>query len=364
LDSTPLEHYSELDGMTGRMLLTGGTGFIGTNLTRALLHSGRSVTVFGRKPWTDELPADDKLKVFCGELTDTHLLSESLKDAETIFHKASSYLRTGGSEEIFQSNVNGTEALVHTLSTKSNNVRKLIFDSSISVYGEGSYHCNKCNKVRPPIRTGASVAEANSFELHCPTCKSRLQPSCTTETDDLNGESSYATSKKMQEEILRQSAKANGYQLLILRYASVYGAGQTIIKSPYARMLEALGRGDTVTLNEDGQQKRDFIHIDDVVAANLLALETTENESLTLNLGTGIETSLLEFVESAQKLVKDRLGIGPGKVIVTNQLQAGDIRHCKIDVAAVQKRLDFKPTVTLEHGLERWISDYRQCVAL
>src|SRR5262249_46568624 len=116
-----------------------------------------------------------------------------------------------------------------------------------------------------------------------------------------------------------------------------------------------------VTLSEDGRQRRDFIHVDDIVTANLLALKTNVEETLTFNLGTGIDTSLLEFVELAQESIKDRLGICPGKVTVTDSLQAGDVRHCKINVTGAQKHLQFQPGVTLQAGLAQWISEYESC---
>jgi len=350
--------------MTETILITGGTGFIGTYLAKRFLTSGKNVKILGRKPWSSEKNSFGKsLKVLHGELSDMQLLREALEDVDTIFHKASSYLTIPGKndEDLFHSNIKGTQSLVDALSMVPNKVQHLIFDSSISVYGEGCYSCKLCGKIRPPLRNAKSVAAHNSFELQCPNCGTSLEPIETSETELLNGSSSYAISKKVQEELLRLISERIGFDLVIFRYATVYGSDQTT-KSPYARMLEKLIRGETIFLNEDGNQKRDFIHVDDVVAANIQALHAKSRGCSIINLGSGTETSLLEFSTYARQSIKEHLQKEAGKVEVTNKLHEGDVRHCKIDCANAREFLGFKPKVTLRQGLSAWVSRYKDRV--
>jgi nucleoside-diphosphate-sugar epimerase len=121
-------------------------------------------------------------------------------------------------------------------------------------------------------------------------------------------------------------------------------------------MLNKLMRGENISLNEDGKQRRDFVHVDDVVAANLQAMDLNSDGCSIINLGTGVETSLLEFSNYAQQAIREVLHREPGKIELSNKLQEGDVRHCKIDCSNARDYLGFKPTTTLRQGLFEWVS--------
>jgi dTDP-L-rhamnose 4-epimerase len=343
------------------ILITGGTGFIGSNLARQLLSSGHCVKVIGRRPQLNVgMPLQEQnLTVVQGDLCDQKLIEESLRNTEIIFHKASSYatLNKNNDRDLFHSNIRGTQALVDALKRTAHKVRKVIFDSSISVYGEGSYSCRNCGKVRPQLRTIVSVTREQDFDPRCPACRETIDPVETSEADSLNGISSYATSKKVQEELLQLASEQLGFSLTIFRYATVYGPGQRN-NSPYARFLDALCRGELVTLNEDGLQKRDFIYVDDVVRANVLAMRINAKKSLTLNVGTGVETSIVDFVSQARDLIRSQFKIDPGAISIANILYDGDVRHCKIDCSNAKAELDFAAEVSWQRGLEHWVASY------
>ncbi|HEY9868342.1 MAG TPA: NAD-dependent epimerase/dehydratase family protein [Candidatus Obscuribacterales bacterium] len=347
--------------MPQQILITGGTGFIGSHLARKLLSLGYSVAVLGRRPADSSLidlhGGDPALDVLIGDLSDGRLLDRALGDAETIFHKASSYRDATGSpiEDVLHSNIRGTQALIAALRRGKHRVRRILFDSSISVYGEGNYLCDRCGIVRPSVRSARVVLETQCFDPPCPNCSGRIQPQATPETAALNGASAYARSKKTQETLMQSAAREVGFDLVIFRYATVYGPGQTS-SSPYARFIDVLRTGGTVIVNEDGRQRRDFVYVDDVVRANVIALERDTTGVHIYNVGTGMDTPLIEFVSYARDFAPRQSGTPPGGIEVTGRMVAGDVRHCKIDCSLLEKELGFKAEVSWKTGVHLWLA--------
>jgi dTDP-L-rhamnose 4-epimerase len=341
--------------VSSRILITGGGGFIGAPVCRALLEQGHEVTTFGRaaasSPYLDS--RRDGLEVIVSDLADRERLTAAVAGRDLIFHKASvsSPSSSGTADDFVKSNINGTQSLIDSIRASSEAIRHLVFDSSISVYGEGCYLCNRCGVVRPPARRPVDVERHRSFELFCPNCSGILMPTETVESDALNGSSAYALSKTLQEKMLISASRQIGFSLTILRYATVYGAGQRA-SNVYTRLLKGLVAGHTITVNEDGLQKRDFVHVGDVVAANLLAVANHDKEQLRIfNIGSGVETSLRDFFEMARDITKTELLLAPGSVETSNVLVPGDIRHCKIRVRTAQDKLGFSATRDLRNGL-------------
>jgi len=179
----------------------------------------------------------------------------------------------------------------------------------------------------------------------------------TGEEEALNGQSFYARAKIAQENLMRPAAEELGFALSIFRYATVYGPGQSS-NSPYVRILEALLHGEPITLYEDGQQRRDFIYVDDVIRANLLVIGAGSAESRTFNIGSGTETPLIEFISHARNVMQSQFKIVPGAVNIAGILYQGDIRHCRIDCSAVEAALGFKAEIPWQQGLQSWINSY------
>jgi len=332
-----------------KILITGGTGFIGKHLATALLGSGHELTLMGRS----SLPAQSELaahaRFVTADLADSRKLEEAIAGQDVVFHKASSHpdLCRANDLDLFQSNIVGTQALIDVL-RKSSSISHLIFDSSISVYGEGCYGCSLCGEVRPPVRS-SERSILSSFEPCCPNCNGPLEPLPTTECAALAGVSSYAMSKKVQEELLELASEQLGFRLTVFRYATVYGPGQRST-SPYARFISSVCNGESVMLNEDGLQKRDFIHVDDVVRANLLALAQRQDRQK-MNIGSCVETTLYDFVGTAIECSRAWLPDSSAAIRLSQAISPGDIRHCQIDCSRAKNELGFEAKIAVRQGI-------------
>jgi dTDP-L-rhamnose 4-epimerase len=345
------------------ILITGGEGFIGSKLALRLLKAGQHVVLYGRSTpsWSPSLPVEKNLVVIHGDLCEQEHLEEALDGVEIIFHKASSYTSTGNDSNdwLTHSNVSGTASLIAALEKNGKQVKKIILDSSISVYGEGRYFCAVCGDVRPRLRTISTIQECKSFEPPCPKCGARVEPTLTRESDDLNGSSAYACSKRMQEQLLMDASSMLGFNLIIFRYATVYGANQRET-NPYARFIKAISKGEPVTLNEDGFQKRDFVYVDDVITANELSMNNDFEGCLVLNFGTGSETPLWDFIYHARSAAQVALSCAPSEIKITSELVTGDIRHCKIDCTQARAILGYVPLISWREGINLWLHEYIQ----
>jgi dTDP-L-rhamnose 4-epimerase len=344
--------------LSTNILITGGSGFIGSHLRNRLLASGHRVTIFGRSATQWSLPVVDQkdLTIVHADLSDKQALAKALKDIEIVFHNAASYgpPAADNDQNLFNSNVRGTESLVAALSNGAEKIQRVILSSSISVYGEGRYHCENCGDIRPNLRTAASIEAANTFAPLCPGCGGNIEPTATPESAVLNGSSDYASSKKIQEQLIESASRDLNFSAILLRYATVYGAFQRDTNF-YTRFMRALINGGSVSINEDGEQKRDFIYIDDVIHANELAMEAPLDGCATFNIGTGSEVALIDFVIKAKALIEAQLGRRTSEVTITNKFVEGDIRNCKIDCGKASQVLGFKPTTDWSEGLERWL---------
>ena len=348
--------------MPDKVLITGGHGFIGTHLGRVLLSNGYKVVSYGRSNnsaprFRNEKESSPAHQRVFAELGNSGQLADALANCTTIFHKAASCPSASiqNDESLFQANLVGTKALISTLSANKTNLEHLILDSSISVYGEGAYTCFTCGTVRPDLRDLKSVQRTSSFEPQCPKCSSQIQPTDTFETAALNGHSHYARSKAEQEFLLEEASKQLGFKLSIMRYATVYGANQSE-RSTYGRLLRSITNGDGVYVNEDGNQKRDFIYIDDVIDANLRVMSRTGTKNATFNIGSGKETPLIDFITTAIELTP--ANSRRSAVEIKNTMSEGDIRHCKISCEKASTELGFVAKVPLEQGLAKTLKEY------
>lgn len=345
--------------MPTRVFITGGTGLIGSHLTNALLPLGYQVTVYSRTPVSGTISdINANLQIVTADISDVDLLSRSLLEHSIVFHKASSQA-TSKLDEVhsFHENVSTTQNLISAIREQQGAVKRVIFDSSISVYGEGCYRCEKCGTVRPPVRTEAEIQMTKSFDLLCVVCGKQLAPAETSEDEALNGSSPYARSKITQERLLADASKELGFSLTILRYATVYGPGQRS-KNPYARFLNAMLKGGTITIHEDGLQRRDFLYAEDAVRSNLLAMssQTAASVPQIFNIGTGTEISLNEFVRVAEEQFWVQGHPPKHRLVYSGAMLEGDIRHCKINVSRAKENLGFAAARDLKSGLSKYIA--------
>jgi dTDP-L-rhamnose 4-epimerase len=207
--------------------------------------------------------------------------------------------------------------------------------------------------MQPNLRPLSQLLDRD-WELHCPQCDLRAKPVPTNEDKPLFPSSVYAISKQDQEQFCLAVGRSYGIPAVALRYFNVYGTRQAL-SNPYtgvcaifsARLLNK----NRPLVFEDGEQTRDFVHVSDIVRANLLALETDRADYQAINIGTGRATSIREV----SRLLADGLGLDLEPEIV-GKYREGDIRHCVADISKAKSLLGYEPQVSLEQGIPELLS--------
>lgn len=353
--------------MSERVLITGGLGFIGARLAGHLLARGHAVTVLdnlspqihGALPAVHfDWVAHPAVKIVRGDAGDAAVLAAALEGVGRVAHLAA---ETGTGQSMYEIarycavNVQATALLLDMLVNGKLPVRTLVLASSRSIYGEGRFICAACAPgvpVTPAGRQGADMARG-VWEPVCPSCGGALVAVATREDAPVKPSSVYAATKAMQEELVRIACGAAGIPAVALRFQNVYGEGQSL-KNPYTGIISIFStrirRGLSVPLYEDGEESRDFVHVDDVVGALTAALEQDFAPGfLALNIGSGVATS----VRTLAGILIAALG-GSQVPEVTGQFREGDIRHCFADITAAGRVLGYAPKIGIEEGLARF----------
>jgi dTDP-L-rhamnose 4-epimerase len=337
------------------ILVTGGAGFIGSHLVDGLLKRGHRVRVVDlfvdqvHGSSSHELPPD--VEILRGDVRDRALLESALDGVEVVFHEAA---EVGVGQSMYEieryvgANTFGTASLLEAVVARRGQLKKLVVASSMSIYGEGAYKCRSCGPVAPGLRPLKQLESAR-WEMLCPTCNEMLKPAPTSETKPLDPASVYAVTKQDQEQLCIVVGRAYGIPTVALRYFNVYGPRQAL-SNPYtgvaAIFSSRLLNGQPPLVFEDGLQSRDFTHVDDIVQANLCAMESEAANFQVINVGTGVATSI--------KRVAELLAAGLGVSIeprVVNRFREGDIRHCFADISRAKALIGYEPTISLESGI-------------
>ncbi len=342
-----------------KVLLTGGAGFIGSHLASALVERGHHVRVLdvmdpqvhGAIP---NRPKSWGVEMICADLLDAEALTGALDGVEVIFHQAAA---VGVGQSMYEAasytrvNSLGTAMLMEKIARIGSRVEKVIVASSMSIYGEGRYRCADCGPVAPEPR-GRDRLLSSRWEPACPGCGRDLAPLPTDESKPLCPTSVYGVTKRSQEETVLVMGRSYGIPAVALRYFNVYGPGQAL-SNPYtgvaAIFSSRLLNGKPPCLFEDGEQGRDFVHVSDIVQANLLAMEKSEADYHALNVGTGVLTSVRDLVRGLIPRLAPDDHVAP-KILGT--FREGDIRHCYADITQIRTRLGYEPKVTLETGYD------------
>jgi dTDP-L-rhamnose 4-epimerase len=241
--------------------------------------------------------------------------------------------------------------LLEAIAEGRHRVERLIVASSMSIYGEGAYHDADGREIAPEARPDRQLA-ARDWELRDEAGRP-LVPCPTAEEKALRPTSVYAITKRDQEELFLSVGRSRSIPTVALRYFNAYGPGQAL-SNPYTGVLAIFGsrlrNGQPPLLHEDGRQSRDFVHVSDLVRANLLAMTCPADEGRVYNVGTGRPTSVLEVAH----LVAQTLGVDI-EPQVQGSFRAGDIRHCYADLTRARRELGYEPTVALEDGIRQTI---------
>jgi dTDP-L-rhamnose 4-epimerase len=244
----------------------------------------------------------------------------------------------------------GTATLLSAMAERR--VPRLVLASSMVVYGEGAYNCGRHGRVRPGPRQRSDL-DAGLFDPRCPSCATPLTPALVEEDAQLDPRSVYAATKLAQENLATAWALATGGTATALRYHNVYGPGMPR-DTPYAGVAaifrSGLEHGQPPRVFEDGAQRRDFVHVRDIAAANVAALAAAPATPglRAYNIGSGVVTTVGEV---ASALARAMAGPPP---VVTGAFRAGDVRHITASSARAGTELGFTATTALADGMREF----------
>jgi len=351
-----------------KVLVTGGAGFIGSYIVDNLIEQGYDVVVYdnlepqvhGKEQKIPEY-LNKKADFIKGDIRDAELLKKCLSNIDIIFHQAA-LVGVGQSmyrmEDYVDVNTKGTATLLQTIISLKKKPVKVIVASSMSIYGEGNYKCENCNKHYTPFLRIDSQLKSKNWEYKCSKCNSILVPVKTPETKPLFPTSVYAITKRDQEELILSVLRAYNIPAVALRYFNVYGARQSL-SNPYTGVLaifiSRLLNNAPPVIFEDGNQTRDFIHVKDIAKANILAMESEQALWKTYNVGTGRPTSINQVADILIKDINNSL-----KKEIKFKYRAGDIRHCFADITRIKEELGFEPSISFDEGIKSYIEFIKQ----
>ena len=348
------------------VLVTGGAGFIGSHLVDALIDKGHKVRILDSlvgQVHGDVLPPhlNKQAEFIKADVCDAAAVSKAIEGIDIVYHEAA---EVGVGQSMYEivryvkANDLGTAVLLEEIIKQPKMIKKLIVASSMSIYGEGAYFCESCNESRFPQLRPNDQLDKHDWELKCTNCGSELRTTGTNEEKPLFPTSVYAVSKQDQEQYCLSVGRAYKIPTVALRYFNVYGERQAL-SNPYtgicAIFSSRLLNDNSPMIFEDGKQSRDFVHVSDIVQANLLAIETDKGDYNAINVGTGRATSVEEIANGLAK--------GLGKNItpkIVGKYREGDIRHCVADISRAKELLKYSPKVSLEVGLPallNWVKD-------
>jgi dTDP-L-rhamnose 4-epimerase len=200
--------------------------------------------------------------------------------------------------------------------------------------------------------------QRGDFSMKCPKCGLTVKELPTDEEAFTNPVSVYGITKLAQEQLVLNAAETINVPAVALRYQNVYGPGQSL-KNPYTGILSIFSTrflsNKPVFIFEDGKESRDFVFIDDVIKANILAMRNDKANGQIINVGTGKKTSVLKVAKELKKLYKSQ-----SDIIITGEFRKGDIRHNYADTKKIRKILGFVPRTKFSDGLQLFTNWVRQ----
>lgn len=306
-----------LDFSARHVLVTGGAGFIGSHLVDALVAAGARVRVL------DDLSTGkidnlahhaDSVDLVEGDIRDTEACARACREVELVFHHAAVGSVPASMDDPARAiaiNVTGTANVFGAAHAAG--ARRVVFASSSAVYGDSTAVPAREDRIGAPL-------------------------------------SPYAVSKWMNEELAQVFARCYGMSLIGLRYFNVYGQRQDP-NGPYAavvpKFFAAYAAGAPPSIFGDGTQTRDFIHVSDVVRANLLAASADVGGAHALNVGADVQTTVLELAHTIREIM------GAEAPPAHAPMRPGDIEHSRADIQRARKMLGFEPSLSLAEGLSR-----------
>lgn len=343
-----------------KILITGGAGFIGSNLSLKLLSKGYDVTVLDNlspQIHTDNplnsslyLSIKDKVNFIHGSVTNRSDWEKAIVGQDIIVHYAA---ETGTGQSMYlierytNVNIEATAILLDILTNTKHQVKRVLIASSRSIYGEGKYFSEKFGIVYPSHRKAEDMSNGD-FGVYFGNTKETLQLLATDEESKIHPSSVYGITKQVQEQLIMTVCPTIGIEAVAMRYQNVYGPGQSL-SNPYTGILSIFSNlilsGKSLNIFEDGLESRDFVYIDDVVEATVLGIEKDEAANQIFNVGFGKATDVL----SIAKMLIQNYNCDT-KINVSGNFRIGDIRHNYADLTKISSRLGFKPEFDFDKG--------------
>jgi len=343
-----------------RVLVTGGAGFIGSHIADALADQGHEVLLLdkllpqahgdGPPPWC----ARHELVV--GDVADPALLARLLPGVDAVCHQAAMVGHgTDPTDAPWYAGHNDHATAVLLSAMYTSGVSRLVLASSMVVYGEGRYTCERHGPTRPAPRHPKDI-KAGRYDPACPECAATLAPGLVPEDAPLEPRSTYAATKVAQEHLAAAWVRQTGGSVWALRYHNVYGSRMPR-DTPYsgvaALFRSALERGEAPRVMEDGQQRRDFVHVSDIAQANVLALtaDVPPDGFMAVNVCSGTPRTVGDLART----LATAMG-GPAPVVVGGA-RPGDVRHVVASPERAARVLGFRAQVGFTDGVRAFATD-------
>lgn len=352
------------------VLITGGAGFIGSNIALKLVAKGVNVTVLdslseqihGKNPEETSplyLSIKDKVRFIKGSVTSREDWMTALESQEAIIHLAA---ETGTGQSMYEiekyvnTNIGGTALMLDILTNCKHTVKRVIVTESRAIYGEGKYYSPSLGiNVYPEERSDEDMGNGQ-FECTYPD-GGKLHLVATTEDSKIHPTSVYGISKQVQGQLVHLVCPSIGIDAVSYRYQNVYGPGQSL-SNPYTGILSIFStrikNGNGINIFEDGKETRDFVFIEDVVDATILGLETKEAAGHAFNIGTGVATDVLTVANTLCE--KYNINV---PITVSGNYRLGDIRHNYADITLAREILGFEPKWNFSDGIGefcKWVN--------
>ncbi len=350
--------------MLRNIFITGGAGFIGSRLVFALLKNEPNSRIWVLDNLHPQVHGENAKPPFFpnevifieGDITDKYFLKKVVAQArpELVFHLAAE-TGTGQSygevSRYCDVNVMGTANLIESIREEGGGVtKKIVLSASRAIYGEGAYR-DKCGKIFTGLPRTTEFMAKGDFSVPLPDdAQHPVSPHPSNTSLAPAPASIYASTKLMQELLLKQSGEGCTWNTTILRFQNVYGPGQSLL-NPYTGVLSIFAKqlleGKKLDIYEDGLIARDFVYVDDVVNSLVKAGQADLNRGATMDIGSGKAVTILEVARLLMKFLE----CSDESYTITGQFRAGDIRHACADISAAAQNLDWRPQIDLETGI-------------
>ncbi|CAM02620.1 NAD-dependent epimerase/dehydratase family protein [Saccharopolyspora erythraea] len=340
-----------------RILVTGAAGFIGSHVADALAGRGHDVVLLDALlPQAHSTAPDIGHHLVHGDVRDAELVRDLLSGVEVVCHQAAMVghgVDPSDMPDYASHNDHATAVLLAAM--HATGVGRLVLASSMVVYGEGRYRCPEHGVVRPSARRQDDL-DAGRYDPRCPSCGAVLDPDLVPEDAPLDPRSTYAATKLAQEHLAAAWARQTGGGVWALRYHNVYGPRMPS-GTPYAGVASlfrsALQRGEAPLVLEDGRQRRDFVHVHDVAAANALAVEAAPPAGglEAVNVCSGQPHTIGDMAEELSR------AFGGPRPRIVGGARPNDVRHVVADPAKARRVLDFRAEIGFREGMTAFASD-------